>query len=476
MGRKFAIGAGVLLLLALLLAQSAEVRYLVREAGFELHMLRASRPIAQVLADPAIPAAWKQQLELVEQVKAFGINQMGEAPSDSYQSFYDTGGRPVGWALQAAPRDRLQPYQWTYPILGAVPYKGFATRAEAEAAAVPLMEQGYDTVVWPIPAFSTLGWLPDPVTSNLLEEDPSELGATILHELFHGTVYWPGDASLNETMAQFVGMAGIQEFFPAGSVARQHAADAWADEKTFTGFINGLTEELRKVYAAPLPLEEKMQRRREVLREAGERFKSISFHTRIYRRFRPALLNNASLMSFVGYHKDLDMFQQAYDLLGHRAALLVAFLRRVDPHGGLARALRELRAQGTSAWLESHPDLPSPIARHTVMPRLPAAGLLLLLVLLRAVQLRRHPQPGLSVRIGSWLAALGALAGLVSGALPQGVVWLLLTGLAALLLGRQRMPGGRWLIALETLLLGLLGGSLWMLVPLAMVLGPLVRR
>ena len=57
----------------------------------------------------------------------------------------------------------------------------------------------------PIPAYSTLGWLNDPVTAPMLREGRARLIEVVLHELVHATVYVPDEPDWNEGLATFFG-------------------------------------------------------------------------------------------------------------------------------------------------------------------------------------------------------------------------------------------------------------------------------
>lgn len=452
------VSAVVVTVLLVVLATVPEAQYLAVTVQSEAHMLLTARPVSAMLQDPAVPARTRQALGFVLDVKAFGIATLGESPSDSYGTYFDTGGKPLGWAVQAAWPDRLEAWLWHYPILGSVPYKGYAQRAQADAEAARLRAMGLETIVRPIPAYSTLGWLPDPITSNLLEEEPAELGASILHELLHGTIYFPGESSLNETMAEFVGEQGIVAYFQArGRPADAARAQAlWDDEKRFTAFIGDLVGALRKVYDQRLPWPQTWRARVQVFRDAAARYRTIPFETEGYRRVRvTALNNNAELLGYVDYHEHEDWFERAYRTTGS-APRLVAFLKRVPPGGHLQDSLAELEREGADTFLQTHAVQPAPIARRTVVSRWPWVACLWGLLIARAVQDRRRRVPR-RCRGGFWLLGTVATFAVFLAAVPS--LWrdVLLAGLLLATLARRRFP----LDGVDALLLAGLAGLVW---------------
>jgi predicted aminopeptidase len=186
--------------------------YLLKQAGGQLRILAGARPIGEMLADPAVPGETKEKLRLVLEIREFGEREMGLLPSDSYTRVYDTGGEPVSHLVSACRKDRFAPYTWWFPLVGAVPYKGFFDSADAEAEAADLEARGLDVARHEVSAYSTLGWFSDPLFSPTLEAPEEDIAALILHELAHATLYVPGDSDFNESLASFVGRQGALEF------------------------------------------------------------------------------------------------------------------------------------------------------------------------------------------------------------------------------------------------------------------------
>ena len=74
------------------------------------------------------------------------------------------------------------------------------------------MLQGYDTDIGDVSAWSTLGYLKDPILSTMLRRREGSLANLILHELTHGTLFVKNDLELNENLASFVGDLGAIRF------------------------------------------------------------------------------------------------------------------------------------------------------------------------------------------------------------------------------------------------------------------------
>lgn len=210
------IALGIVVLLAVLAVWQWElVRHGYRLAKGQLTIMLNTRPVADVLADPAYPDSLKQKIRLIGEIKRFAIDSLHLDPSGSYESFYDLQGKPLMWVLIGSEKYRLVPWEYKVPILGAFPYKGYFDRDQLDRADTLLMREGYDTRISEVAAFSTLGFFSEPILSNMLRRSDGRLAELIIHELTHGTLFIPDNIEYNENLADFVGDYGAKRFLMA---------------------------------------------------------------------------------------------------------------------------------------------------------------------------------------------------------------------------------------------------------------------
>ena len=296
----------------------------VLRAGYEeAKILSRRQPIARMVEDTTVPAQQREKLRLVLDVRDFAADSLGLNAGDSYTAFSQLDSDTLALVLSAARQDEFTPYTWWFPIVGRVPYRAYFSEGSADRAVESLQQRGYDAYVRPTSAFSTLGWFNDPMVSTLLRYDSLSLANTVVHEIFHNTLYLSGQAIFNESLAQFVGARGAIVYFCEvlrDPGACERAESRWQDELLFASYLNSLIDELEALYARDdLTTEEKVRLREPIFEGGQERFvREIQprFQVLGYGAFASGPLNNAVLISRRIYYQRLDLFEQVYQLHG----------------------------------------------------------------------------------------------------------------------------------------------------------------
>ena len=316
-----------------LLLSSCSPAYVLRAGYEEAKILWRREPIERLLQRPDLDAATRAKLELVLAVRAYARDTLHLRVDGSYASYAHVDADQVVHVVTAAYRLKLEPYTWWFPIVGRVPYKGYFSKASADAEATCLENAGYDTSVRPSVAFSTLGWFADPLLSNLLRYDRATLANVVIHELLHNTIFVGGHADFDESFANFVGHHGALAFFQSrGDVAAaRNAAAAWDDALQFSDFLGRFTRHLRDAYASGITLDE----RQRLFTAGQEEFHTLPLQTAMYRDFGTASLNNAVILEYLMYTDRLRLFD---DLLqqhgGDLAQTIQGIVHAVQKRGG----------------------------------------------------------------------------------------------------------------------------------------------
>ncbi|MEE8550154.1 MAG: aminopeptidase [Gemmatimonadota bacterium] len=337
---------------------SCSPTYVARAAWEEAKILLRRRPIADYLNDPSLDMTTRGKLELVVEVRSFARRDLNLEAGNSYTSFAEIDRDTLALVLSASPADRLAAYTWWFPIVGRVPYKGFFNLGAAEAEKKKLEGKGYDTYLRPTSAFSTLGWLPDPLLSTVLRQDSVGLTETVIHELTHNTLFVSGHVRFNESMANFVGSVGAIEFFcrrADESELCELARDRWHDTLLLGEFLDVLRSDLEALYARRLARDMLTPRRAELLGRAATRFRSDyapAMRTSGFRRFDATKLNNASLIARHLYYHRLHLFQALYEHTG-------SLVRSMDELRGAVQDAND-PWQALETLTPALPDAPQP--------------------------------------------------------------------------------------------------------------------
>lgn len=289
--------------------------YVLRAGYEEARILWHRQPIRALLRDDdLIDAPTREKLRLVLRVRAFAERELGFRVGGSYTSISRLPTPPTIFVVSAAPRTRLEPYTWWFPIVGRVAYKGFFSAEAAEAEAQGLQAAGFDTATRTAAAFSTLGWFADPLLPHLLDYDEPTLANVVLHELFHNTFYVAGETAFNESLANFAGSRGAIAYFTREhGAAHEHtraANAAWQAELAAAAFFARVRARLDALYAAALSEAEKLERRAAVFARIRAEFEALT-GTAIA-DFRTGAINNAVVLQHLTYLTDLHVFERAY--------------------------------------------------------------------------------------------------------------------------------------------------------------------
>jgi predicted aminopeptidase len=344
------------------LSTGCAVGYVTRAAYEEAKILWRRQPIERMLAEPGLSAAEEHKLRTVLEARTFAEERLGLRVGGSFRTVSRIDSGAVVQLLIAARRDRLEAHTWWFPIVGRVPYKGFFSKQAAAASAAELEREGYDTYVRPAIAFSTLGWFDDPLPSLLLQRDEVTLAEVIFHELFHNTLFVPGEVTFDESAATFTGYRAAIEFFcdrrdPAAAACRQ-AAEDWQDMLTISRFLRASLSGLEEFYATRPAGELLEQGRQRAFAEIREQFRDLKLHPGRIANFAAGPINNASLLEQRVYLRDLDVFEELYRERGGLRAALQALRSAVDRGGDPFDRLHEAVAQGGPAEVAAATDPP----------------------------------------------------------------------------------------------------------------------
>ena len=213
-------------------------------------MLNDRQAIAQLIEDPNTPVDLKTQLQLVLELRAFAQSELQLPVEGQYSHYVNLERHAVVWNVFVAPELSLEPKTWCYPIAGCAAYRGYFSEQGAREYAVEFADEGYDTYVGGVAAYSTLGWFNDPVLNTFVYWEEPQLADLIFHELAHQLLYVPGDTQFNESFATTVAMEGVQRWMQKRNNTEQYEKylQGRAQQEDFIHMLGRCRERLVRVY------------------------------------------------------------------------------------------------------------------------------------------------------------------------------------------------------------------------------------
>jgi predicted aminopeptidase len=289
--------------------------YVAQAAKGQLQILTERRPIAKVIADPDTDPALRRRLATVREAREFASSELGLPNNKSYTSYADLGREFVVWSVVATTEFSVDPLEWCFPVVGCVEYRGYFREASAEKFAARLRDDGYDTIIGGVPAYSTLGKFNDPILNTMMGYGDDELASILFHELSHQLVYIPDDSSFNEAFAVAVEREGLARWL------RKHGREADLGkyvtrrerQAASIGIVRKYRDELAALYREPLPPAEMRARKADAFARLRDEVRDLDARHGLKSRFAEELAgppNNARLASFATYFDCVPGFER----------------------------------------------------------------------------------------------------------------------------------------------------------------------
>jgi predicted aminopeptidase len=342
-GRIRAAAVPLLLLATLALPGCATVPYYSQAVSGEIGLMSASRPVADWLADPATPAGLKERLALAARMRAFASQQLSLPDNRSYTRYADLHRSSAVWNVFAASPYSLTLHTWCYPLFGCAGYRGYFDRSQADAYARSLAGDGLDVYVAPVPAFSTLGWLNDPLLNTFISWPEPELARLIFHELAHQVVYVSDDTRFNEGFATAVERAGVARWIAYRKDAALQEEFRLRQQRhaDFLQLVAATRHELESLYADPAGKEPRAQKQA-IFEELQARYRHLRDERwggyAGYDGFFREPWNNARVAALAAYEDAVPAFDA---LLAREDGDLPRFFAQVRKLAALAPAQRD---------------------------------------------------------------------------------------------------------------------------------------
>lgn len=309
----------LIIIVLLNLSSCAKLSYIVEQGIGQYDLLTSSRPNDIYLDDPNTPEEVRLKIKQVEKARDYFSKFWNTDKKRAYSRTTILDRKAVSYLVISSPRSRIRPQEHCFWFVGCFPYIGFFSEESAHNFAMQRQEEGLETYVRPVYAYSSLGHFEDPILSSFFVFDEVALTELVFHELYHLLFFVKDEVELNENLAQFFAQKMVEEYFnlPEGERTRKKEAS-------------------RKLRAALVNLISKLQIKYEKMREQGEEDFEKHREQFMENTFRPFFQefcarheiqgkscfpmygewNNARLAAFMTYQKKSQELSELYQRQG----------------------------------------------------------------------------------------------------------------------------------------------------------------
>lgn len=313
----------IISLLALFLILNPGACYVAGIFYDQAKLLLKSEDINDVLNSKNTDKEIIDQLRLVPEVMAFG-DKAGFPKTRAYSKYSPLDREVFFYSLSASKKDSFKSYLWNWPFIGSLPYKGFTRIEDARKEEMELRELGYDTYIGESKAMSTLGFLPDPVITTMIDKnDSTELVNAIFHERTHQLFFKKDEVTFNENAAVLLGTLTSLEFFDKkfgpGSAEYRTQKEKINDTIIFSNYIDNFYEELDTLYSKNISSREKLSERELLFKKYKELFRTgIKPELKIlFKGFDRREMSNSYILSYYRYYGKVHVYMKVHERLGN---------------------------------------------------------------------------------------------------------------------------------------------------------------
>jgi predicted aminopeptidase len=267
----------VLLAGVALVGGCANLTYYLQSVRGQFDIWSRQRDIQTVLASAETPAALRERLRAVLEIRDFASSELGLPENRSYRLYANLERPYAVWNVFAAPEFSVQPRQWCFAFAGCVSYRGYFAKSAAGAFAGATASQGLDVFSGGVPAYSLLGYFPDPVLNTFIHYPPPHLARLIFHELAHQVVYVKDDSVFNESFAVTVEQEGLKRWLAHhGTDGDRKLLDLVLGRRdAFVALIELYRQRAEALYASGMPAGEMRARKTALFAELEQDFRTL---------------------------------------------------------------------------------------------------------------------------------------------------------------------------------------------------------
>lgn len=316
----------LIVLIAICLEACTTLSYYHQSVLGQWEVSTGQRDIPEIIDDPQTDKVLKSRLQTLLDIRAFATESLLLPENDSYRKYRDIKRPYVVWNVFATPELSFTPYESCFPFLGCLSYRGYFKKEQAENFAFELESQGFDIYLGGVAAYSTLGWLTDPVLNTMLKKTDPELARLIFHELAHQLIYIKDRTDYNEAFAETVALIGVGKWLSDYADEKQIAEYEEQNQRDedFLALVTEFREELEILYDSEFSTADKQHQKKSIFLRLRLRYAELKKRWKGYSGYDLWFekdLNNAKLAAVSTYKNKIPCFLSLYRESGEQLAL-----------------------------------------------------------------------------------------------------------------------------------------------------------
>lgn len=225
-----------------------QVSYLFKQGIGQIKIQTKAIDNEIILQNAKIAPIVKDKIRKIEKYKEFFYHYFSIKPKGIYSKTTLLETDAVSYLLIVSAKDEIKTYNFSFPIVGSFPYIGFFQKEDAIRKSEEFKQKNYHTYIRSVYAYSTLGYLEDPILSSFFVFDDFELAELIFHELFHTIFFIKDHVELNENLANYFSFELVKEYFNLSQVKVEEIERKQRIMQNLSNYIAETSTQLSKNY------------------------------------------------------------------------------------------------------------------------------------------------------------------------------------------------------------------------------------
>lgn len=322
-----------LLLLLLLLTSCSKSLYIYKQAIGQISLEINAKENDKILKDPKIDQKIKDKISKIQQYKKYFFDYFKKDMTSIYDETTFLKQKAVTYLVIASPYNKVEPLRVSFPTVGSFPYLGFFEKEDALEYEKEKQNEGYDTFVRPVYAYSTLNqWIfNDNILSSFFNYNDHDLAELIFHELVHTIFFVKNEVSFNESLAQYFGERLTEDYYHYSDEKKEKLKKQKERRQEYGQMISYFAKELNQIYSKEQITRD---RAKELFKNYHDTIMESSFNKfcETYKISDCSKLNenwnNARLAAYLTYQKEQNLIEKIHKKYNFSLKKLLEFFEK----------------------------------------------------------------------------------------------------------------------------------------------------